>query len=547
MPVTIRERPHSLDFAGNRTRFLLKGTPLVTAGSKSKSVFIIRELPDSVLTVSCGDTVFDFRILTPTQAKDKPDAIARQTDSELLQAELISKIAENYTISHLYDVTVAADMTVTFVSKEYGGEVVSVDGNGSGDIETVQQTAGTARVERANYAVLAKFEITRYSGGTVETLESPEMLLHLKAGNLAELQLEILRSYFTAADLPSLTESFDAYPLLYATLKYRLTYSDVYGEIPQVGVLKHSQEYILSAGRLEAGHHALNLADWDTAMGSSVTLSEYKDIRNFGSAHGLTVRSYADMPQFAYFMFFDVYLSSSAVRNLTINVSVCRKDGSTYAFNPGTITVTNFNIVRLPLSVSALGINPSDILYYTVHAINNSGLHWTRKFILERKPLHSQEFLLQNRYGLLESLYTDSEAVEEKTEGTDTVRNGTVGADITDTATIHTARTGCRPEREIQLVADAIRNRFNYRIVSGKAVPIAIIPDSLTVTDTAEDLISAEFQYRFNKPYTSASAGNVPIVPSLPDEWDDARIWIDDAVREAPQTNSISSQFNRTR
>ena len=137
--------------------------------------------------------------------------------------------------------------------------------------------------------------------------------------------------------------------------------------------------------------------------------------------------------------------------------------------------------------------------------------------------------------------------MKEKTEGTDTVRNGTVGADITDTATIHTARTGYRTEREIQLVADAVRGRFNHRIVGGKAVPIAIIPDSLTVTDTAEDLISAEFQYRFNKPYTSASPGNVPIVPSLPDEWDDARIWIDDAVREAPQTNNIASQFNRTR
>ena len=38
------------------------------------------------------------------------------------------------------------------------------------------------------------------------------------------------------------------------------------------------------------------------------------------------------------------------------------------------------------------------------------------------------------------------------------MKNGVVGADITDTATVHTARTGYRTAREIQLVADAMRN-----------------------------------------------------------------------------------------
>ena len=326
MAVTIREQPHPLDFAGNRPRFLLKGTPVATAGSKSRSAWRVNALPSSVLTVGFGDTVLDFQITSPYQARDRADRIAGYTDTSMLKKELQSKIAEHYTISRHYDVTLADDLTLTFLSKEYGGEVVTVDGNGSGNIEQLEQVAGVARVLHPNYGVFARFEVTRYSGGAVQTLETPDMILHLDANDLAELPLDILRSYFTAADVPSLAETFAAYPLQYATLKFRLTYSDVSGEIPQVGVLKHSQEAMLSAGRLDDTHQALNLADWETDMGAAAKLSEYTDIRDFGSPTGLTVRSYAELPQYAYFLLFNTLESASHSRQLNVGVIVRMRD-----------------------------------------------------------------------------------------------------------------------------------------------------------------------------------------------------------------------------
>lgn len=545
MAVTIREQPHPLDFAGNRPRFLLKGTPVATAGSKSRSAWRVTALPSSVLTVGFGDTVLDFQITSPYQARDRADRIAGYTDTSMLKKELQSKIAEHYTISRLYDVTLADDLTLTFLSKEYGGEVVTVDGNGSGNIEQLEQVSGVARVLRPNYGVFARFEVTRYSGGAVQTLETPDMILHLDADDLAELPLDILRSYFTAADVPSLAETFAAYPLQYATLKFRLTYSDVSGEIPQVGVLKHSQEAMLSAGRLNDTHQALNLADWETDMGAAAKLSEYTDIRDFGSPTGLTVRSYVELPQYAYFLLFNTLESASHSRQLNVGVIVRMKDGGIHTANQGQVSVANYNIVRLPLSVTALGLDPSDVLSYTVSIRNESGAKWTRTYVLGRKPIGAQEFLLQSRYGLLESLSTDTSAVEEQTDGSDTVKNGVVGADITDTATVHTARTGYRTAREIQLVADAMRSRHNYRIIGGRAVPIAVIPDTLTVTDTAEDLMEAEFQYRFNKPATTTSTGNLPALPNRLDRWDDVLLWVDDLQRNAARQNEIANQYFR--
>ncbi len=545
--MTIREQPHPLDFAGNGTRFLLKGTPILTAGSKSRSVWRVDALPSSVLTVGFGGTVLDFQISTPYQAKDSALRIAAYTDTAMLKSELSTKIAGNHTIARHYDVTVADDLTLTFVSKDYGGETVTLDGNGSGDIEQVGQVLGVARVQRPNYGVLAWLEVTCYNGGAVQELATPEMILHLDTDNLVELPLEILRSYFAATDVPSLTETFNAYPLLYATLKYRLAYTDISGEVPQAGVVKRSQEFILAAGGLDDRHHALNLADWETDMGAAAKLSEYTDIRDFGSPTGLTVRSYAELSQYAYFLLFNTLESASHSRQLNVGVIVRMKDGGIHTANQGQVTVANYNIVRLPLSVAALGLDPSGMLSYTVSIRNESGVKWTRTYVLGRKPVGAQEFLLQSRYGLLESLSTVTSAVEEQTDGSDTVKNGVVGADITDTATVHTARTGYRTAREIQLVADAMRSRHNYRIIGGRAVPIAVIPDTLTVTDTAEDLMEAEFQYRFNKPATTTSTGNLPALPNRLDRWDDVLLWVDDLQRNAARQNEIANQYHRER
>ena len=165
MAVTLREQPNPLDFAGNGTRFVLRGAPILTAGSKSRSVWRVNALPSSVLTVGFGGTVLDFQISTPYQAKDNALRIAAYTDTGMLRNELTTKIAGNYTIARLYDVTVADDLTLTFLSKDYGGEAVTLDGSGSGDIGQVEQAAGVARVQRPNYGVLAWFEVTRYNGG----------------------------------------------------------------------------------------------------------------------------------------------------------------------------------------------------------------------------------------------------------------------------------------------------------------------------------------------------------------------------------------------
>lgn len=548
MAVTIQEKPFTFDFAGNRTRFLLRGTPVSVNGRKSESVYKIQNLPSHFLVVSFSDERYFFIITSATLAKNCPDRIANHTNASSLKAELQSKIAENYYISRHYDVTIDDDLTLTFVSKQYGADTVTISGIEGDSILLLSKTDGIERKMKSNYQVFARFEITRHHEGGVQTVESPEMLLHPGSDNIAELPVEILRSYFSAADIPSPTETYAAHILQYATLKYRLTFSEVYGDNPAVGVLKHSAEMFLSAGCSDEEHRSMNRADWVTGMGANKRLSEHTDIRNYGCDSGLTVRSFHDMPQYAYFMLFADSKPSTYSKSLTVNVTIRRSNGTTLLFNPGVFIITNYNIVRMPLSVAALGLSAysQDILSYSVHVSNALGEVWTRTFVLESKPYGAQVFLLQNRYGVLESLYAETESLEERTEGSETVQNGIAGIDITDRSTIHTARTGYRGRRELQLVADAMRGRFNYRIVDGKAVPISVIPDTLTVKDDEEDLLSAEFHYRFNTPLAGHGTSPLPINPDGIEIWEDTEVWRDSAHSLLPPTNIIANQFNKS-
>ena len=502
-----------------------------TVGRKSRSVFCVHTLPQYMLTLTFGDNVLVFRIVGEYMGRNNPMDIANYSDSASLRNELVTKIAENYHIMRYYEVSVDEYLNITFVSREYGGDIVSLDGDGSGDIDVLEQTTGIARTEYPNYQIFAKFEVERSSGASFQQLESPEMFLHLNEENTADVPTEILRSFFSQVDLPDPRfETLAAYPLRYATLKCRLTYSEVYGQPLQVGVLKHSRYFHLLSGRIDGIHHSYNLPDWNTEV-QNEHLSYYDYVRDFGCTTGLTVRSFLGMPQYAYFLLFDNYHDESYTNTIGISVIAREKSGEIFIRDYGQISITNYKLVRIPLSAEALELTlmVRELLSYTVVVKNGTGLAWKRTYVMEQKPYNAQVFLLQNKYGLLESVFAVDEAVEEETQGTDTVKNGIVDIDITDTSTVYTARMGFKSAQELSLVAEAMRGRFNFRILDEEMiVPIAIIPDTLTVVDTAEDLLSVEFQYRFKLDNTIAASSAAPIYPTEPITiWNDVIRWTD--------------------
>jgi hypothetical protein len=122
---------------------------------------------------------------------------------------------------------------------------------------------------------------------------------------------------------------------------------------------------------------------------------------------------------------------------------------------------------------------------------------WTRTFVLNEKPFFAKQFLLQNKYGVLESFFVENEMMEKKVDGEQIMHENKVEIDVQDISATFTARTGNKSEHDLKLLSEAIENKQNYKIVNDILYPITILPDTLTIFDEEEDLQSAQFQYVF--------------------------------------------------
>ena len=542
MAVSIIERPYLFDFAGNMLAFKLRGNAVNVAGRKAVSRWQIVVMPrvDSYLLLTFADTQFWFDVQTPARATNKTNVLGYYNSMGEMKIELEKKIANNYYISRLYEIVVSDTLEITFTSRNFGGALVDISSSDSqAQIINRLQTEGVERVDKANYQIFAKLEVIRYVNGSIQRAQTPEILLHPNNQNKVMLPLTLLRSYFTQADVPSVSEQFAPYILQYALLTYRLAFSEYYGENPRMQIMQFSDYYYAVSGKMAESNKALNVPDWSTAMGVNVKLSTSLRPRNFGSANNLSINSFWEMPQYAYFMLFSQSENAQYTKTLEVQVDILNNDGTRETnINIGSISISNFNIVRIPLSVNALNLSAhsTDILSYTVRIFSAGYAEfWLRTFILQHKPHFAKVFFLQNRCGVLDSFFTDNEMVEKIIEGDEIVQNGKIEIDITDSSILYTARTGYKTVAEMELLSAAMENRFNYIVIGGNAVPITILPETLVVNDEEQDLQSGEFQYRFNIPFSDKGVNNNQIVIGRDDF---ERYWQDEIeLTGIPQPN----------
>ena len=501
MSVSINQNPYFFDFAGNALKFYLTGTPTAVTGRKAVTKYKVNTLPRDTynFVLKYGTKNYTFLCRSSTLAKNEPYEIYLYSATADKKSEFIKKFAQNYYIEKDFAVTVSDTLEITFTARQNGGDNVILQSNDSlANIQLLSQTTGIAMSERAGYKLFAKLEVIRLNSPST-TLKTPEMWLHVDSAGKAVLPLALLRSYFVGANTPTLSQKFAAYTVKNTMIKYRLVYSDYFDGLVQV--LKFSEYFYCVNGKISEKHNALNLPDWDCPMGGSNKLYSFARPRSYGSSSGLTVNSYKDMPQYAYFMLCNKSGAAGYTSDLQFRIDIKNENGSTKTINPGVLTISNFSIVRVPLSVFALSLqnHSTQILRYSVRVYHASYPNnvWTRTFVLNEKPFYAKEFLLQNKYGVLESFFVENELIEKKVDGEQIMYDEKVEIDVQDISTTFTARTGNKYEHDLKLLADAKENKNNYKIVNGVLYPITILPDTLTVFDEGEDLQSAEFQYVF--------------------------------------------------
>ncbi|PKP20375.1 MAG: hypothetical protein CVU04_03985 [Bacteroidetes bacterium HGW-Bacteroidetes-20] len=500
MPANIVKSVFPLDFIKNDLTFDISGTPCISKGKKSISKFKIAGLPavGQKFYIEFEGKSLAFTVKNnSTIAANEAYSIINFTET-LLVNELVKKIALNYYISLLYDVSITADLTITFTAKEPGTGNVTLKDIFNIDLNQNDPsiTFGSPVVLRENYKIFGRFIIRRYFNENIQEIKTQPIFLSLNENNQVKIPVEILRSYFENIDVPLAANEFHADILKYAYIKAELEYAEYYENTIHL-VKKSSPFYLLNAASLDSFRN-VNQGDWIDPIDSSM-VSKSTRARAFGSDSGKCIKTFFNCPQYAYFYYFNIEQSNLVVKSLNITVKATLKDGS-FVNKSFTFEIKNFDFVRIPLSPKGMGIsNHSDIIEYFVKVFP-SGFEtkaWNRKFVIVPEPFHSKIFLFQNRYGVLESFFTEAESFEKTLSGDLLIKTNSIEIDRSVEKTF-ICKTGPKTADEMQLLSDALDSKFNFMLINKSAVPITILPESFMIKNESEFFVEAEFKYRVN-------------------------------------------------
>lgn len=500
MTAILSTSPFTLDFIKNELFFGITGTPVKSLGKKYETVYVVDHLPavGEKLIIQFYNRTLEFTIKAASkQAANDAYAIQNLTGADL-RAELTSKISNNYYLNLYYTVSsVVSDFSITFRSLSTGGEPVLMKSSTDDDFfSDPTNYIGYPKNEIDNYRIYAKFLIDRYKDEISESIQTPELFLSLDSKYKAKVPVDLLRSYFENVDIPQISvNAFTKEILKYAFLKVRLQYAEFFDS--KVQMVKNSgYHYFLNAACISS-HRSVNKQEWVDPI-SSDPISKSKRLRIFGTNQD-SVRTFPGMQEYIYVYYFDQDQISTATRLCLLSVTTRLKDGTTSA-KQLTFEVKNHNFVRINCSVNSLQLSdPENILDYTVYVADGAdgSKAFLKTYRIFNKPIQSNVFLLQNRYGVLEGFYSESQKFEKSSSGEKLIMGSLTSYDL-ESEYKFTASTGFKSENQLQLLSDASENRFNFIVINNTAVPISIIPGSIVVRDKKEDLLSAEFEYTIN-------------------------------------------------
>lgn len=554
--ITLNEYPFLVDFAENFPHFTISGDPREELGNLSISnIFLKEDLTTHTFVPNIGEKLtfyfetetIEYTIIAPTDT-DGAYKLKRYNSATLMLTELQKKIAQNYyfkifqTNFHIINVPETYILLTFNYNTENGRHFVqmatdsttyTIKQNSANETPYYDPTYSAIIAHQSNlihedyyypnYKIFGYFDIEKYVNGQLQTFKSPEFFLDINDKFKAKINTEILNSYFTEIDIPHIiNETATPEPLQHTHLHYTLNYAEFYGNPAQVQELK-TKNGILINGQIENNNAQLNTPDYEMGNNINVTFSNRPLMINYGNnSHIKNVKTFVGMPQY-------IYLLSSTQQTqstITLFYGGTYKDGTPFGGQNNYTISQNENIYRIAISLEALNIpNPENVIAYdiTIWTFNGGQMLTTRKtFNVIPKPYNAKIFLLQNKYGVLESFYINNETKNITTEGNQIIQNKKHETNINNTEISYTARTGYKTKQEMQLLAYAIQKPFNYKIENNTPSKITIAPNSFTIYDEKKDLQSAEFTYTYNIETSEHAYRPIPIIqPDLNIQWVD--------------------------
>lgn len=483
----LRGTPFRIDFAGNAPEFVVYAPPYTVSGRKYSHTFSLTTLPAGYIVLVTPYFTIRWNIIDGTS--NHLDVMSTATTPARVYAQLADKLQYNYTVSQYYDISLAQDSTkcyITLVDKACARYDTLITLSVSSQSErfsatTESVTNGINAVPIRDYRIMAKMMVRK---GTSATAVTPE-LMFTPSGDKVTISTEIVRPYFDHYDRPAYNETFGVYECPEVVRFIKLLFAEKQNET--VGYVKQSAEIMLINGHLEDYAFRNNMPDWTALNHDKFYRKSGIDI--FGQDNAATVKTHYDTEQYLYISNFTN--NSVSLCQLTVTVN---KNG-TVTTSTQLIGFTAKAVHRLPVSLIALGISdPETVTTYSVSiAVGDASI--SRTYIVTPKPYYGHTLLLLNKMNLYETFTIDNLSKEKKTEGEKVMLRVAEMYNTTDTETVYTARTGWKTASETALLEAAVQGKENMLLEGQYGLKFSVIPDTFTILDESEDLLSAELQF----------------------------------------------------
>jgi hypothetical protein len=510
---SLTKAPFPVDFVGNNPQFEIKGRQYELTGIPSAKEYEIDSMGGHGTRINIY--VFGTRSDFATSNSDDGTLSYPIDDGTAdRKAEIWDIIAESYYIKKYCNVTatkrpdnIGLDIRVESKTpctiEDFDFRIVII----SGDVSIAQSGFTEGRLPQfySKYqleaGVYVKFKDK--SESFVENIQLDLIENHTKIG------VNFLRAFWNKGE-PYKKDDGIFTELTHHVLKCAFLFVDMQKmSLPQIVTQRYFKKPIyLLPGKTNETAHATNKPDWTTIPEQQTRpIHAPNTIFPYGLNTGETIISYPDdFPEFIHLL--GVGPASLYAR---VEADVKFEDG-TNIIEPfvddsllgGTIPTAHRIAISNQILRSSMALDNRKFLSYQIKVITgdapNEKLIFARTYLMQPKPHDGKVFLLQNRYGLLESCMIDHISAEHTTEGEIVSISDKYMLDKQNAQIKYTAHAGWKNRSELQLIAAALNNRFNYLYINNTSLPIVIPSQSVVFLDENEDWAQVSFDFYLENP-----------------------------------------------
>jgi len=505
MSVKIVRKPFAVEFIKNNLEFVFKGDNIEMDGWGSIHLlqFTVEPQPGAVFTLTINGVSFQYKV---SSVWSDDIFTLHSAGGELNLDNWEDKLHAIPFIDNRFDTTTTrvpgVGFRIYFTAKQYGTNDFSLTQN-SGPVfngEAKISTTGRPRRFREDYKIGVTFNFEYTNAGYIVKESSPEIMLDADEDGYATLPCNILKKLSKDIDTPaSFTTQYSAKILNRLLIKYSIELYEMWGGI--IRDIKESVIFLGINGYNSTSGSKINKPDWQDIY-YNLTLSHCPYIRLFGCDNNLTIQSHRNGKDYLYLCLFDTSKPTTYSKTLKGRINYSFTNG----FKGDTIilpdiVVQNYSIQRIPVYLNAFAPlqNKEQILSYRIDLWNEDKSEdmMVRTFVLSQPNYFMHEFLLQNKYGVLEYFFTDTQKVESVVKADEIVIENSNDIDITQRNKLFTVNTGIKNYKQLKLIEQAAYSEHNYIIIKNKLVPIYIVPESIPLLDEDKDLQTASFKFRY--------------------------------------------------